>query len=280
MRPGSLVRLLETPSTAARALSCTKAVNVNPVILPEEIRVTPLMPDSRGDFGVFKRIVTDERILFTSSWIDKWFGVKSLRQKCSHIEMKLKLVAEGDTETILPEEVLGDISKGLSASQATLNRIFSISPYEEKLKEIYLQMTSKAEETGLGYYKFENISDGVLVGGGALAPISDGVPVEEVDIALHILDPKKGIGSFCLNRLLVKAFEEHGVSQVWGSSIIEHSGTPTLCARHGMMIKNQEGMKYYFIDREMWKTNKDKMGIMDNPRAASTEYGKGKGGGR
>lgn len=99
-----------------------------------------------------------------------------------------------------------------------------------------------------------------------------------VDVALHILTPKQGIGSFCLNKLLTKAFEEHGVKQVWGSSIINHPGTPTLCAKHGMLIKNQDGMKYYFIDSDMWKTNKDKMSIMDDPHAASTSYGKGKSG--
>jgi metal transporter CNNM len=84
-----------------------------------------------------------------------------------------------------------------------------------------------------------------LIGGGALAPISD--DARKVDVALHILKPRQGIGSHCLERLLDIAFKEKGVEQVWGSSIIDHPGTPTLCAKHGMIIQNIDGMKYYFI---------------------------------
>jgi hypothetical protein len=107
-----------------------------------------------------------------------------------------------------------------------------------------------------------------------LAPISD--DARKVDVALHILKPRQGIGSHCLERLLDIAFKEKGVEQVWGSSIIDHPGTPTLCAKHGMIIQNIDGMKYYFIDRRMREASEGKAEevVRKNPIAASTHYGK------
>ena len=276
MKTSRILTSLLKPSTIIRPFSNQKASESSAIDM-DSIKVTTLLPNSYDHFETFGRIITDENVVFTSSWIDKWFGIKNLRQKCNHTEMKLKLIAEGDSEIAMPEEVMSAYRSGISPAQIALNRFFTIPANKTKLREIYLEMTGRAEETGLGYYKFEDASK-KLLGGGALAPISgDGSP-EMVDVALHILTPKQGIGSFCLNKLLTKAFEEHGVKQVWGSSIINHPGTPTLCAKHGMLIKNQDGMKYYFIDSDMWKTNKNKMSIMDDPRAASTSYGKGKSG--
>jgi len=271
---------LRKPNTSTRVLSHSKASDPTPSISAEDLRITILLPDNYDHFETFSKIITNENVVFTSSWIDKWFGIKALRQKCDHTATKLRLVAEGDSEIALPEEIMDAYRSGVSPAQIALNRFFSLPANKDKLRGVYLEMTGRAEETGLGYYKFED-RDRKLLGGGALAPISDGVPVEKVDIALHILLAKQGIGSFCLNKLLTKAFEECGVKQVWGSSIINHPGTPTLCAKHGMMIKNHDGMKYYFIDEKMWETNKDRMKIMDDPHAASTRYGKGEGkGGR
>lgn len=142
--------------------------------------------------------------------------------------------------------------------------------------EIYSAVTARARRTGLGYFKFEN-KDGELVGGGALAPISEGEQVEKVDIALHILDQKKGIGSACLGILLEEAFTKHDVKEVWGSSIMDHRITPTLCARHGMIIDNDKksGMKCYFIDRDMWAAARGKSEIVEKrPISAATHYGR------
>ena len=49
-----------------------------------------------------------------------------------------------------------------------------------------------------------------------------------------------------------------------GSSIIQHLGTPTLCAKRGMIMENIGNKKYYFIDDEMWKTNRGKSVIIDS----------------
>lgn len=115
-------------------------------------------------------------------------------------------------------------------------------------------MTNKAEQTDLGYYKFEDRTND-LIGGGALAPLSE--DAKKVDIALHILKPRQGIGSYCLEKLLKMAFKEKGVEQVWGSSPIDHPATPVICAQHGMIIQNKDGLKYYFMDKEMWDVTKD-----------------------
>lgn len=273
MKTSLLLKSTLRPSTSTRAFSHIKALN-SASIGADDIKITTLLPHNYDHFETFGKIITNENVVFTSSWIDKWFGIKTLRQKCDHTTIKLRLIDEGDIEIAMPEEVISAYKSGVSPAQIALDRFFTAPANKTKLREIYLEMTGRAEETGLGYYKFEDASQ-KLLGGGALAPISRDSSPEMVDVALHILAPKQGIGSFCLNKLLTKAFEEHGVKQVWGSSIINHPGTPTLCAKHGMMIKNQDGMKYYFIDSDMWKTNKDKISIMDDPHAASTTYGKG-----
>ena len=256
MKSPKLLTSILRPNASTRAISCLKASEYQ-VVAPENIKITTLLPDSFDHFETFKKIITNENIVSTSSWIDKWFGIKSLRQQCKRTEIKLKLIEEGDTELSMPQEVMLAYKKGVSPAQITLNRFFSLEENKERLRDIYTQMTSRAHETGLGYYKFENSSN-IILGGGALAPISDGNSVEKVDIALHILTPKKGIGSFCLDKMLTKAFEEHGVKEVWGSSIINHPGTPTLCAKHGMIIQNFEGMKYYYINDKMWEASKGK----------------------
>jgi RimJ/RimL family protein N-acetyltransferase len=174
---------------------------------------------------------------------------------------------------MLPQEVLEAHRRGVSSTQIALDRFFTSEENKQKLREIYKEMTGRVEATGLGYYKFEDRADD-LIGGGALAPISD--DARKVDVALHILKPRQGIGSHCLERLLDIAFKEKGVEQVWGSSIIDHPGTPTLCAKHGMIIQNIDGMKYYFIDRRMREASEGKAEevVRKNPIAASTHYGK------
>ena len=282
MKPSRLLTsVFKRPNAMTRALSYSKASDQS-AIAPNDIIITPLLPNDYDHFETFKKIITDDRIVFTSSWIDRWFGVDSLKQKCAHTKMKLQLIDEGDMEIALPEEVMEAHNRGVSAEKIALDRFFSLHPNKEKLREIYLEMTGRAVETGLGYYKFESKSDNRLLGGGSLAPMSEGIPVEKVDVALHILDRQKGIGSICLKSLLTKAFEECGVTQVVGSSLVEHPGTPTLCAKHGMVMKNQDNMKYYLITKKMWEANKESNldEEMNSPKAASTHYGRGNAQGR
>lgn len=286
MRPTTgLLRSLLRPGTTTRALSYAKASDfASKALTTDDIKITPLFPNNYDHFDAFRRIITNENIVFTSSWINKWFGIDKLKKRCDQTAQKIKLYDDGDTEMLLPQEVVEAHKRGVSPTQIALDRFFTLEDNKQKLREIYKEMTGRVEETGLGYYKFEDRSND-LIGGGALAPISE--DARKVDVALHILKSRQGIGSHCLERLLDIAFKEKGVEQVWGSSIIDHPGTPTLCAKHGMIIQNIEGMKYYFIDRRMREASEGKAEevVRKNPIAASTHYGKdgsdsGRGGGR
>lgn len=245
--------LLSTPSTIVRNASYLKAKNY-PTIGIENLKITTLLPNNYDHFECFKKILTSENVVFNSSWIDQWFGAKLLKKKCLQTETKIKLFEEGDDDIRLSESTIKDYRMGITPSQIAINNFFSEQGNIKKLREIYLEMTSKAEQTGLGYYKFEDQHQD-LIGGGALAPLSQ--DAKKVDVALHILKPKQGIGSHCLEKLLEMAFKEKGVEQVWGSSIIDHPATPVICAKHGMIIRNLDGMKYYFIDKKMWEVSKD-----------------------
>lgn len=273
MRPTSgLLSSLLKPRTLTRALSGNKLSDLR--VVHDDIKITPLRPHHYEDFETFKKIIINQNIVFTSSWIDKWFGINQLKKQCDFMSKKIEMFKDGDREVILSEETIKAYEQGVSPTQIALNRFFNIEENKNKLREIYLEMTKKVEETGLGYYKFEDQSLDLL-GGGALAPISE--DATKVDIALHILKPKQGIGSNCLEKLLDIAFKERGVEQVWGSSIINHPGTPTLCAKHGMIIRNIGDMKYYFIDKQMRDATAGKTEriVDENPIAASTHYGKG-----
>ncbi len=280
MRPSSgLITSILKPRSLTRALSYSKISEPVSKDVSDDIIITPLKPHDYEHFESFRKIITNENIVFTSSWINKWFGIDRLKKRCDFMSKKLEMLEAGDSEISLPEEVLEAHKRGVSPTQIALNRFFTLEENKDKLRQIYLEMTGRVEQTGLGYFKFEDQSRDLL-GGGALAPISE--DAKKVDVALHILKPRQGIGSQCLEKLLDIAFKERGVEQVWGSSIIDHPGTPTLCAKHGMIIQNitaenGEKMKYYFIDRRMREASEGKAEevVRKNPIAASTHYGKG-----
>ena len=263
LTPGSLVSAVKEASSLA---SSSKKESYP----PERITTSILLPDRDEDFDAFKNIITNKNIIFTSSWMDKWFGLKNLRSYCENFETKLRLAADGDVDVKMSPDDLEVYRKdSASAKQLALNRFFAMTENRDNLLRIYEVMTSDAKETGLGYYRFED-NEKKLLGGGALAPLTT---PKKVDIALHILDPQRGIGSACIGILLRKAFEDLRVEEVWGSSMRDHPGTPTLCARHGMMIaNNDDGMKHYYIDAEMWKATKGKERKIEEPIAASTHY--------
>lgn len=241
-------------------------------IARDNIRTSVLMPNSQEGFDIFEQIITDEKVIFTSSWADKSFGIQKLRHFCSNFKTKMELANEGDEDVVVDERDLQDFRDGKSVTQIALNRFFSSEKNQGKLRTIYEEISADAANSGLGYYKFED-QNGALLGGGALAPIPSDDGRKRVDIALHILRPQQGIGTTCISKLLHHAFEEMGVDEVWGSSIIDHPGTPTLCAKHGMIINNVGGMKYYYIDKEMWAVTKSRENkIRDNPISAADHY--------
>jgi hypothetical protein len=239
-----------------------------PKVSVNDLEITTLKPDSEDDFQTFKTIITNEKVVFTSSWVDQYFGIATLKDFCADFETQLKLASKGRHGVVVAPKDLKNYQDGkLSATQIALNNFFSegIDDNDTKLRAAYKQITSEAE-SGLGYYKVVDKNSGKFVGGGALAPLEkDEISgkVTKVDVALHILEAKKGIGTACLAKLLKSAFEDHKITQVWGSSVIDHPGTPTLCASQGMMIKNVGDKKYYLMTEQMWEAAKKPLEIMN-----------------
>jgi len=268
LTPQPILRAFGAIRLASRVVSSKKS---------GDIKITLLLPDNPQHRADFQKIVTNENIIFTSSWMDKWFGLSKIKSFTDKFSVKLDLVTSGDQDVTLPEAALQQIRSGLSPVQVGLNLFFKSKDNENKLHEIYAALTSKAVKTGLGYFKFEN-NDDSLIGGGALAPLSDGDKVAKVDVALHILDQKKGLGSTCLSILLEEAFEKHDIQEVVGSSLREHKVTPAICAKHGMIIINDQNLdiKVYYMDRDMWKASKGKLEKLEEKSTdvAATRYGR------
>jgi hypothetical protein len=241
------------------------------------VKITTLLPRNEDHFRSFKDIITDPSVAFASSWINKWFGIERLQNYCRNFEAKLLMADAGDSDILMPKETIELFHKGTAPKKLALDKFFLLNENHDKLYRIYGELTNRAEETGLGYYKFSSASD-ELLGGGALAPLArKDEEVKKVDIALHILNQKKGIGSLCMAVLLKKAFEECGVEEVWGSSLIDHPISPILCAKYGMIIdsNSETGMKHYYIDKTMWEATKDKREkLKKDPIAASTHFGR------
>lgn len=90
-----------------------------------------MLPDSEEDFGIFRRLITNQNVVFTSSWVDRDFGIKMLQQKCYHTEEKLRLIAEGDGDILMSEEFLSAYKKGIAAS----NTMTKVKVEKVKTKE-------------------------------------------------------------------------------------------------------------------------------------------------
>jgi hypothetical protein len=276
-RAPALRALKPSPSTMVAMYSLVAGGSEIKTSAETSVRITTLLPGHEDHFEIFKRIITHPTIAPNSSWIDKWFGIAKLNKYCVNFESKLAIADEGDTDVLMPKETLDAFHAGATPKQLALNKFFLLSENDAKLRMIYEGLVERAEESGLGYYKFSNTSNDLL-GGGALVPlVKKGEPVKKVDVALHILEQNKGIGSLCMAVLLKRAFEECGVEEVWGSSIIDHPISPVICAKYGMIIEanSTTGMKHYFIDKQMWDLTKDRREkVQREPLAASTHYGR------
>jgi hypothetical protein len=265
------------PSTSTSVAMYSLVVGGSEIKTPLEnsVKITTLLPGHEDHFDIFKRVITHPTIALTSSWIDKWFGITKLNIYCRNFESKLAMADAGDTDVLMPQETLDAFHTGAVPRQLALNKFFLLRENDIKLRMIYEGLVERAEESGLGYYKFSNTAD-ELLGGGALAPlVKKSEPVKKVDIALHILEQKKGIGNLCMAVLLKRAFEECGVEEVWGSSVMDHPISPVICAKYGMIIESnaETGMKHYFIDKSMWDATKDKREkVRRDPIAASTHF--------
>ncbi len=106
--PKLLASLLR-PLTSTRALSSVKISDLKTA--PDDIKITPLKPHHYEDFETFKQIITNQNIVFTSSWIDKWFGIEKLKKECKFMSQKIEMFESGDREISISEETIKTINK-------------------------------------------------------------------------------------------------------------------------------------------------------------------------
>ncbi len=216
-----------------------------------KLRIVPLLPENQKDFESFKKIITNEGVVFTSSWIDTMFNLKTLKEYCNNF----KTIQEG------------------------LDDFFSQEKNYEKLQDNFYNLTQYNVSHHAGYCAVLDKNNN-LIGGLGLVPtkiisteLND--EVKRLDIAFHILPEhqKGGIGTILVERMLRYVFDElesdlidfkPSVKEVVGSSIHTQIGTYTLCSKFGMVIRekelaNGEIYKYYYIDSDMWEAIKAKI---------------------
>lgn len=223
------------------------------IVIPDnEIKATPLVASNREHFEIFKRIITDEKIVFNSWFIANNFNMSLLKNYCDNFDLKLQLCLADDPDIHLPDEVLHSIGK-YSSIQLALNRFFSFEENEETLRNLYKEISAASSEDDFGYFKFEN-SFHNLLGGGALI-LDKNSHIKKANLALHILNQHHGIGDVCLRNLFKKAFDENGVDEIWSKSAEEDLEIFSFMSKHGMMIKdNEDGDWFYFIDKKIYRS--------------------------
>lgn len=225
-----------------------------------DFAMIPLLPKNDAHFQEFKKIITNEKVVFTSSLIADSFDMTLLNHYCDNFELKLKMKLEDDPDINLPDDIMAEYMEVKTSVQLALNRFFSFEVNASKLREVYESVVAEIEKTGLGYYKFEDVSK-KLLGGGALIPIPEsGDRVKKVDFVIHIIDQNTGVGSICCDRLIQKAFDEYGVEEMWCKSMKKDLEVASFMSEHGMIIRGNKKMggQLYFMDKKMREAIKNR----------------------
>lgn len=230
-----------------------------------ELNIVPLLNNDK-DFKTFKKIITNEGVVFTSSWIDNKFDIKKLEKYC----------------------------KNFSSTQIGLNNFFNQEYINLELKETFTLLTKDQDFFKVGYCAIQDKQNN-LVGGTGLIPLSSTKDIlnqepKLLDVFLHILPEyqKGGIGHTLIDRMLTYGFDELQYDnkkpagqqiEIIGSSLKEQFATQSVCAQFGMIIKGQKldnGKTYkkYYINKEMWDAvkkalAKDLTKLMDNTASDS-----------
>lgn len=87
--------LLSIPSTIVRYASHSK-INSYPIVEVANLKITTLLPNNYDHFECFRQILTSENVVFSSSWINKCFGIERLRKRCDFMSKKLEMLDAGD----------------------------------------------------------------------------------------------------------------------------------------------------------------------------------------
>jgi hypothetical protein len=240
----------------------SQLLNLEPKITPadSDIITTLLTTGNEDDFQTFKKIITNEKIVFNSWFIANNFDISLLKNYCNNFEFKIQLALAEDPDVKLPPEIIKLIGE-TSSAQLALSRFFDLEENDKNLRELFDMIITESSDTGLGYFSFEDNSRNLL-GGGALIPIiedEEQTKTKKVDLALHIIDQNRGIGNLCLNMLFKKAFEEFNIDEIWSRSAKKDSEIINFMCKHGMIIKNDKKNRtqFYFIDKIMWEVLKN-----------------------
>ncbi|NBV06562.1 MAG: hypothetical protein EBS06_04925 [Proteobacteria bacterium] len=236
-------------------------------IKDHDIVMTLLDRNNEDDFLVFKKIITNEKVIFNSWLIANSFEIPLLKNYCNNFQLKIQLTLAEDPDVKLPAEIIKVISK-YSSTQLALNRFFDLEENDKKLRELFKMITENSNNSKLGYFKFEDTSKNLL-GGGALIHIAKkdeqttskviNKTTKKVDLILHIIDQNRGIGDLALKRFFKIAFEESDIDEIWSRSAKEDLEITNFMCKHGMTIKDDEesGAQFYFIDKKMWEAMKN-----------------------
>lgn len=225
-----------------------------------DVEMIPLLPERDDHFQDFKKIITNEKVVFTSSLIADSFDMTLLNHYCDNFELKLKMKLEDDPDINLPDYIMTEYMEVKTSVQLALNRFFSFELNAKKLREVYKLVVAEFKKTGLGYYKFEDLSK-KLLGGGALIPIPESDDkIKKVNFVLHIIDQNNGAGSICCDRLIQMAFDEYGVEEIWCKSMEKDLKVANFMFEHGMIIRsNKKGEQIYFMDKKIREVTKNRI---------------------
>jgi hypothetical protein len=218
----------------------------------EHLSMTLLLPDNKEHEKHFLNILGDENVTFSSSWINDRFNLDKVKKFVHRFVTKLSYLEDGDTDIHFPSIILEQRRQGLSPTQVALNTFFSTEENQKKFEEMYLSITERAYETGLGYFVFKK-SDQSIIGGGGLVPVSSGIPVIRADIGLHIKVKRSGFGEQCFDQLLHYGFIERDLKEIVGSSLPDTEGTKAISSNFAMRrFEIKDNKLGYYISRESY----------------------------
>jgi len=215
-----------------------------------------LLTDSEEDFSTFRDIITNKNVIFNSWLIQNSFDMTMIKNYCDNFDLKINLTLMDDPDLKLPQEIMELVGK-YSSIRLALKRFFDIEENLKVLKELYHIIIKCSGNTELGYFKFEDQNNNLL-GGGALIPVeseSNG-KILKVDLAIHVLNQRQGIGDICLNKMFHKAFAEYGINEIRSRSAKDDIGVTNFMCKHGMTLKSDDEDEelFYFIDKKMWES--------------------------
>lgn len=207
------------------------------------------LTDCDEDFEDFKKIITNENVIFNSWFMANQFDMSAVRNYCETFELKINLTLVGDPDVSLPEETMKKVGR-YSSNQLALDRFFSFEENSKALRELFIMMLNNSDKIELGYFVFSN-GDKIL-GGGALTFFdSDN---KKVNLAIHIIDQGKGIGDICLRKLLRVAFNQDNINEIWVKSAKNNLYIANFLGKHGMIIKSENEAEFYYIDKEIFSS--------------------------